>query len=1105
MVTCRQCGQENPAGFRLCGMCGASLTAAAPAREERKVVTVLFADLVGFTSRAERMDPEDVRALLAPYWQHLRAELERFGGTVEKFIGDAVVALFGAPVAHEDDPERAVRAALAIRDWVLEQEAELQVRIAVNTGEALVALGARPEAGEGMASGDVVNTAARLQAAAPVNGVLAGETTYRATQHAIEYREQEPVEAKGKAEPVRVWEAVQPRARLGMALMQAPRTPLVGRGGELRLLHEALTRMRQERSPQLVTLVGVPGIGKSRLVYELMQIIQASGELTYWRQGRSLPYGEGVTFWALAEMVKAQAGILETDSPADAQAKLSQAVSILLADDPQAQWVESHLRPLVGLTTESTLAGDRRGESFAAWRRFFEAMAEQRPLVLVFEDLHWADDDLLDFVDHLVEWAGDVPLLVVATARPELLDGRPGWGGGKRNAVTISLSPLDDEDTAHLIADLLERPVLPVETQSALLAHAGGNPLYAEQFARMLSERGSGEELPLPESVQGIIAARLDLLAAAEKLLLHDAAVIGRVFWTGALVALDGHERWRIDELLHALERKDFVQSSRRSSVSDEREYAFRHVLVRDVAYSQIPRAARADKHQRAAVWIESLGRPEDHAEMLAHHYVAALELARAAGGDSASLAEPAQRSLREAGDRASALNAFSAAARFYERALELGSDEPADPDLLLRFAEAAHFAADERRIGLLERARERLVDAKQEERAAEADALLAEAWWQSGQTDRCHERLQQARKLVETRPPSRAKVRVLAYVGRYLSLAAQTEDALRVNREVLALAETLGLEEMRLHALAYIGFARVDQGDLGGIADIERVLELGLAAGSPETPRFYGNLGAICEQIGYQERALELNREAINVAERFGNVNVHRHLRGWQPTVLFGVGRWDEALDYADTFIAECEAGSPHYLEQRARFARAQILLARDDAGGALRDVDAGLERSRAVKDPQVLGPGLATGARLLFELERRRQARTLLDEMLDNCGTGALAVAYAFPLTWIVEAVGAGKRLRQFFERGTDGMPWVEAGRAVLAGDPALAADVLEAAGCLSDAAFGRLRAAEMLAAEGRRAEADEQLRPALAFYRTVGATRYLREGETLLAASA
>ena len=323
-----------PGEFRFCPFCGAALTEAPPLerREERKVVTVLFADLVGFTARSERLDPEDVRALLAPYHAHLRSELERFGGTVEKFIGDAVMALFGAPVAHEDDPERAVRAALAIRDWALEQGEELQVRIAVNTGEALVSLDARPSEGEAMAAGDVVNTAARMQAAAPLNGVLAGELTYRATAQAIEYREAEPVIGKGKSAPIRAWEAVQARSRLGVDVSREPQGLLVGRTRELQLLVSTLARVREERAAQLVTLVGVPGIGKSRLVTELLGAVEQGAELVRWRQGRSLPYGEGVTFWSLAEIVKAEAGILESDTPEEATERLVHAVRRVATD-----------------------------------------------------------------------------------------------------------------------------------------------------------------------------------------------------------------------------------------------------------------------------------------------------------------------------------------------------------------------------------------------------------------------------------------------------------------------------------------------------------------------------------------------------------------------------------------------------------------------------------------------------------------------------------------------------------------------------------------------------------------------------------------------------
>ena len=474
-------------GAKFCSECGAALAGERPlAQEERKVVTVLFADLVGFTSRAEQLDPEDVRALLSPFYSRLRAELERFGGTVEKFIGDAVMALFGAPASHEDDPERAVRAALAIRDWVRE-EGQVQVRIAVNTGEALVTLGARPNQGEGMAAGDVVNTAARLQAAAPVNGILVGERTFRATRAVIDYRAAGPVAAKGKREPVPVWEAVAARARLGVDVPLEARTVLVGRERELRVLRDALARVRAERAPQLVTLVGVPGIGKSRLVYELSRIADAEPELISWRQGRCLPYGEGVSFWALAEMVKAQAGIAENDSAGEAEAKLAQMIAGVMPGSAEADWVARHLGALAGLGGGGGAGGDR-SEVFAAWRHFFEALAGQRPLVLVFEDLHWADDGLLDFADYLADWAGEVPLLVVVTARPELLARRPGWGGGKPNAITLSLVPLSDADTARLICSLPGRPVLNAGQQAALLAHAGGNPLFAEQYVQMLRE-----------------------------------------------------------------------------------------------------------------------------------------------------------------------------------------------------------------------------------------------------------------------------------------------------------------------------------------------------------------------------------------------------------------------------------------------------------------------------------------------------------------------------------------------------------------------------------------------------------------------------------------
>ena len=786
------------------------------ARQERKVVTCLFCDLVGFASLAESMDPEDVAASLGAYHQHVKGELERFGGTVEKFIGDAVMALFGAPVAHEDDPERAVRAALAVRDWARDAE-HLRVRIGITTGEALVTVGSRPEQGEAMASGDVVNSASRLQGLAPENGILVDAATYRASRDRIDYSERQPVSAKGKAAPIEVWEPVEARARVGIEAFETGAS-LVGRQRELDVLLDAFSRARSEDEPQLVTLVGVPGIGKSRLVYEFYkQGVETDPDFIYWRHGRCLPYGEGVTFSAVADVVKAQAGVLETDSAEDAAAKLARAVESAVGDD--SRWVLPHIRPLAGLGGDAAeIAQDRQAEAFAAWRRFFEGLAEERPLVLVFEDLHWGDDGLLDFLDHLVEWATGVPILVLCTARPELLDRRPGWGGGKLNATMLRVPALGDDDAARLVAELIGQAVLPAETQAALLTRAGGNPLYAEQYARMLAERGSVEDLPLPENVQGLIAARLDLLSAEEKALLQDAAVVGRTFWPAALRAI-GAGGDSIDDALHALERKEFVRRERRSTFGGDVEYVFRHVLVREVGYGQMPRLERAQKHRRAAEWYETLGRPEDHAEMLAHHYSSALEYARAAGLSDEGLVVRARVALRDAGDRAASLGAFDAAARFYGSALELSSDRDERAQLLFQQGRAQYRAVGEGVRAPLEEALEAL-HASDSQLAAEAESILAELDFQEGHHDLALQRHQRARRLVANAPPSREKAWVLANFARFLMTAAD-EEAVPVGREALAIAQAVHARDLTSMALNVVGTARASAGDEGGIAEI--------------------------------------------------------------------------------------------------------------------------------------------------------------------------------------------------------------------------------------------------------------------------------------------
>ena len=439
-----------------------------------------------------------------------------------------------------------------------------------------------------------------------------------------------------------------------------------------------------------------------------------------------MPYGDGVAFWALGEMTKAQAGILESDDAEAAEAKLRAAVEYVLDEAEEARWVESHLRPLAGLGVGADAGGDHATEALAAWRRFFEALAEQRPLILVFEDLHWADDGLLDFVDQMAEWTTDVPLLILCTARPELLDRMPGWGGGKRNATTISLAPLSQDDTAELVSSLLDGR-LQAERQSELLTRAGGNPLYAEEFVRMLAQ--AEEELPLPESVQGIIAARLDTLPPDEKSLVQAAAIVGKVFWPGALGELLGLSQGDVEVAVHALERKEFVRRERRSSVAGETAYVFRHVLVRDVAYSQIPRKRRADMHRLAAGWIEALAgdRPEDLADMVAHHYLSALDLDRRSGREDPELTARVRTALVEAGDRSSALNAFPTAARFYEQALELSTERDADrPRVLLAYGRAL-FHAEGSGKDALQEAADAFLEAGEREQAALALVSLAD------------------------------------------------------------------------------------------------------------------------------------------------------------------------------------------------------------------------------------------------------------------------------------------------------------------------------------------------------------------------------------------
>jgi class 3 adenylate cyclase/tetratricopeptide (TPR) repeat protein len=936
MVTCGTCGKANSEDFAFCGFCGAALRHdGARTQDERKIVTVLFCDLVGFTASSERQDPEDVRARIALYHARLRGVIERYGGTVEKFVGDAVMAAFGAPVAHEDDAERAVRAGLGILGAIADlndtdPELDLSVRVGINTGEAVVAVGAQPERGDVLVTGDVVNTASRIEAAAPVNGVAVSEQTYRTTSHIFEYEPLEPVAAKGKQEPLTLWWAKAIRMRYGTDFHEHV-TPFVGRELEKPLLIGIYERAMQRQSVQLVTIVGEPGVGKSRIVAELFAYMHAKPEMVRWRQGRCLPYGEGITFWALGEIVKREAAILESDSAEVALQKLDVALS---SDESDRQWLIQRLAPLVGIE-----AGEpaERQESFTAWRRYLESLAAARETVLVFEDLHWADEALLDFVEHLAEWAEDVPLLIICSARPELYERRPGWAAGQRNAHAINLSPLSNAETAQLVSYLVAATILTPELEQAILERAGGNPLYAEEFVRLLSDRGLGlDDGSLPETVQALIAARLDTLPPERKSLLQDAAVMGKVFWASAVAEMGSLDRDAVELALHELARKELVRAARTSSMEGEVEYSFWHLLMRDVAYGQIPRAERSRRHRAAAGWIERKAgeRVEDLAEVLAHHYVQALELAEAAR-DSAeveALGEPARRFLALAGERALGLDTAQAEARL-SRALELTSVDDAErPQLVIRWADAAFQA------GRPTEAASAVDDALVMLRAngdtdTKARALQLRSRISQRLGEGTHVALAaEAVELLERESDRAALVAAYEQLANVQMIAGAYAEAIEAADRASTLAATLGLPEPA-RALGYRGFARGALGSPDGLVDMERALAVLVERGAGRDAAILQNNLAIARYpLQGPSRSLEDFARGIAFCEERGLREPVAQLESNVPGLLAELGRMEEALEEVDRLASILEERGDLYTLIEVRSVALACRLARGE-----------------------------------------------------------------------------------------------------------------------------------------------------------------------------
>jgi hypothetical protein len=891
-------------------------------------------------------------------------------------------------------------------------------------------------------------------------------------------------------------------------------TPLVGRQLERQILIEAFEHARRERSVQALTLVGVPGIGKSRLVRELFHDLDRRPELIRWREGRSPPYGPGGTFWALGEIVKAEAGMPESQEAESAASKLALAVAAVVDDGDEAEWVERHLRALVGLETEKVLLGDRKAEAFAAWRRFIERLAENRPTVLVFEDLHWADEALLDFIEYLIAWADDLRLLILCTARPELLERRPGWLADFATSRVVSLGPLASTETQELFAALLGTALLPEEARSALLTAAAGNPLYAEEFVRMLVDRAilvqrggawtleSLDDLPVPDTVLGIIAARLDTLSAEDKAVLQDASVLGKAFWAGALAHIAERGRWAIEETLRRLEQKQLIRRRHDASATDDLEYAFAHALIRDVAYRTILRPLRAEKHRRAAEWISSRpGAGPEHADAIAHHFTAALEHAEASGRAVPELRLAASEAVQAAARRAGSVHSHAAAVRLWRQALELcAPDDDRRPRLLLDLGKALALA-DEPAAETLSAAAAALREHGDLSGAAEAESTSAWLLSLAGKPEEAREHDWRAYELVKDAPALPEKALILSGVGAHMVFVPHRRDeALRLLQDALSLAESLGLREMEAEALQFIGMARLDAGEERGVEDIERALASSTELNSPVSLSCYGNLADMRRYFGALAESAALHLEGERAAEGFGTPIQVRRFRAEQAGDLYYSGEWDTALLHVEEYLDAVETGSPHRGVGEAMIHRGRIRLARGDHRGAVDDARAALEFARATGEPFNLFPALAFLARASEHDPNEREASA--SELLE-----ALVAGQPFWGSWALPDLLASltddtqiQELRRLVVAATPRTRWYDALTAVIEADFARAADLYATMGSQPDEAVARLHAAQQASAAGDALQARAQFTRASTFLARVGVHVSRRDAEML-----
>jgi len=899
----------------LTGQAGPAHLAEARRLTERRLVSVLFADLVGFTSLSADEDPEAVREFLSAWFERASEVILRYGGTVEKFIGDAVMAVWGAPRAHEDDAERAVRAALDLVSMMrgIRMGGEVdapRLRAAVMTGEAAVTAGAQ---GQGLVAGDLVNTSSRLQSAAAPGSVLVDETTMVAAGRAVAFESAGQLTLRGKDEPMKAWMAIEVVAeRGGMGRPGVLEPPFVGRHEELRLLKDSLHATSREGKSRLLTVIGHAGYGKSRLAWELRKYTDGLAETVYWHEGQSPAYGEGVAYWALGEMVRGRCRIGDTSDAESARARLAESLAEFVPGADERDWIEPRLAALLGL---AEAPGGDREELFAAWRTFFERIAAKGTVALIFEDLHWADESLFEFLDHLLEWSRDHPILVVGLARPELLERRPGWGSRQRAAATVHLEPLADEPMGDLLRGLV--PGLPEPVLTSIVSRAEGVPLYAVETVRMLLDEGrlvrdgeryrlvdSSVEVAVPASLQALISARLDALGPAERSLVQDAAVLGKSFTRSALGAVSGASAADLDGLLEQLIRKEIFTLERQRGSGEREQYAFVQSLLREVAYSTLSRRDRRDRHLAAAGYYEALG-DDELAGLVASHFLDAYRSAPG-GPDGEAAAAQARVALRAAAERSISLHANTAAVTFIEEALSV-TGEPEERARLWVMAAAPAWASTDGSVGeryIRDAIEWYTADGRDEEaddavatlaaylvstsRSEEAVALLADP---IGRIDDSSARPSAPRLLNE-------QARANLFLGRLDDGAAAVERGLAIAEHLMAEAAIAELLATKAWSLGLRGRHRES------IVVAEGGLRLAQRHGLVQTQlRVRMNLSDL--SIGVDpRRGYQIAQEGVELAERYGQGTWAVSLAANEGFAALLLGEWEQPIARAEELV---------------------------------------------------------------------------------------------------------------------------------------------------------------------------------------------------------